>query len=229
MALRRGRTGQRDQVGLLYPINFRWACARGALVLNRVLSPTRKLRTHPGHCSPAHIERRTNGGIGPSWPLHPLVCLEKNPRPRNRPCVGPSLLDDLINLNSLLRREHNRMVLGTHATSLHSTPSPSPVSLFLTLLHKNYCDRLLGQMLTVENFNAWLATTRALDQEGAVLRVAVPAAFNKTWLEQKLGGKVAGALDKIDYDAVNVERVGRVAYVVETTVCAPTEATARAS
>jgi len=60
----------------------------------------------------------------------------------------------------------------------------------------------LAQVLTPENFNAWLATTRALDQDGAVLRVAVPAAFNKTWLDTKLAGKVAGALHKIGDDAL---------------------------
>jgi len=46
-----------------------------------------------------------------------------------------------------------------------------------------------GQMLTVENVNAWLASTRVVHQEGEVLRVAVPAVFNKIWLEQKLHGK----------------------------------------
>jgi len=73
----------------------------------------------------------------------------------------------------------------------------------------------LAQVLTVENFNAWLASTRALDQDGAVLRVAVPAAFNQTWLEHKLAGKVMGALQKIDYDALGVGRVERVEYIVE--------------
>jgi len=73
----------------------------------------------------------------------------------------------------------------------------------------------LAQVLTPENFNAWLATTRALDQEGEVLRVAVPTAFNKTWLEQKLARKVAGALHKIDYDALGAGRVGRIEYVIE--------------
>jgi len=73
----------------------------------------------------------------------------------------------------------------------------------------------LGQVLTVENFNAWLASTRALGQEGEVLRVAVPAAFNKMWLEQKLHGKVTGALHKIDYAALHAECVGHVEYVVE--------------
>ncbi len=87
----------------------------------------------------------------------------------------------------------------------------------------------LGQMLTVENFNAWLATTRVLDQDGEVLRVAVPAPFNKTWLEQKLAGKVMGALHTIDDDAFGAERVERVAYVVDPAACAAAEADARAS
>ncbi len=73
----------------------------------------------------------------------------------------------------------------------------------------------LAQVITPENFNAWLASTRALDQDGAVLRVAVPAAFNKTWLEQKLYGKVMGVLQKIDDDALGAGRVTRVEYVVE--------------
>ncbi len=75
----------------------------------------------------------------------------------------------------------------------------------------------LAQVLTVENFNAWLASTRALNQDGEVLRVAVPAAFNKTWLEQKLHGQVTRALGRLDDErggAVGM-RVTRVEYVVE--------------
>jgi len=72
----------------------------------------------------------------------------------------------------------------------------------------------LAQVMTSENFNAWLASTRALDQEGAVLRVVVPAAFNKTWLEQKLAGKVMAALQKIDGGTLGTGRVERVEYVV---------------
>jgi len=72
----------------------------------------------------------------------------------------------------------------------------------------------LAAVMTAENFNIWLATTRALDQDGVVLRVAVPTAFNKTWLEQKLHGKVAGVLHKIDYDGLGAGRVERVEYVV---------------
>jgi len=73
----------------------------------------------------------------------------------------------------------------------------------------------LAQVMTAENYNTWLATTRALDQDGEVLRVAVPAPFNQDWLARKLAGKVAGALHKIDYDALGTGRVGRVEYVVE--------------
>ncbi len=72
----------------------------------------------------------------------------------------------------------------------------------------------LAQVMTSENFNTWLASTHALDQDGEVLCVAVPAAFNKMWLEQKLAGKVASALHTIDYDALGTGRVGRVEYIV---------------
>jgi chromosomal replication initiation ATPase DnaA len=44
--------------------------------------------------------------------------------------------------------------------------------------------------------------------------VAVPAAFNKTWLEQKLAGKVMAALQKIDGGTLGTGRVKRVEYVV---------------
>jgi len=73
----------------------------------------------------------------------------------------------------------------------------------------------LAHVMTSENFNAWLATTRVMGQDGEVLRVAVPAAFNKVWLEQKLAGKVMAALQKIDDDTLGAGRVARVEYVVE--------------
>ncbi len=72
----------------------------------------------------------------------------------------------------------------------------------------------VAQVMTPANVNAWLATTRALDQDGDVRRVAVPAPFNKTWLEQKLHGKVMGVLQKIDYIALDIQHVKRVEYVV---------------
>jgi len=44
--------------------------------------------------------------------------------------------------------------------------------------------------------------------------VAVPTAFNQTWLEHKLAGKVMGALHKIDGGTLGAVRVERVEYVV---------------
>ncbi len=107
------------------------------------------------------------------------------------------------------------------------SPAPLPIVEEHPVWHAVLAE--LAQVMTSENFNAWLATTRALDQEGELLRVAVPAAFNQTWLEHKLAGKVMGTLQKIDYDALGIERVGRVEYVVDAAACVPTEATARAS
>ncbi len=123
------------------------------------------------------------------------------------------------------RRDDSRSEPAKSYAAWSDSPAPLPVveehPVWRAVLDE------LAQVMTSENFNAWLATTRALDQDGAVLRVAVPGAFNKTWLEQKLHGKVTGALHKIDYTALHAERVGRVAYVVD--VAASTETTAQAS
>ncbi len=71
-----------------------------------------------------------------------------------------------------------------------------------------------------------LASTRVVSQEGELLRVVVPAAFNKTWLEQKLRGKVMGVLHKVDCDGRGAGRVMRVEYVVD---CSEPHADVRAS
>ena len=103
------------------------------------------------------------------------------------------------------------------ASGSYAAWSDSPAPLPITEEHPVWRAVLdeLAQVMTPENFNAWLASTRALGQDGDVLRVAVPAAFNKTWLEHKLAGKVAGALHTIDYAALRVEPIVCVAYVVE--------------
>jgi len=125
------------------------------------------------------------------------------------------------------RRDGNRGKPISSYAAWSDSPAPVPI----TEEHPVWRAALdeLAQVMTSENFNAWLASTRALDQEGEVLRVAVPAAFNKTWLEQKLAGKVASTLQKIDYGALRVEPVARIEYVVATAACVSTEATARAS
>jgi len=115
------------------------------------------------------------------------------------------------------RRRRRRADGRGEPVSPYAAWSDSPAPLPIVEEHPVWRAALdeLAQVMTSENFNAWLATTRVLGQDGAVLRVAVPAAFNKTWLEQKLHGKVTGALHKIDYDALHATRVERVEYVVK--------------
>jgi len=117
------------------------------------------------------------------------------------------------------------------SVSSYTAWSDSPVLLPIVEEHPVWRAVLdeLAQVMTSENFNAWLASTRALGQDGEVLRVAVPAAFNKTWLEQKLRGKVAGALHTINAAALRTERVAHVEYVVDPAACASTDAAACAS
>ncbi len=117
------------------------------------------------------------------------------------------------------------------SVSSYTTWSDSPVPLPIVEEHPVWRAVLdeLAQVMTSENFNAWLASTRALGQDGEVLRVAVPAVFNKTWLEQKLRGKVAGALHAINDAALHTERVAHVEYVVDPAACASTDAAACAS
>jgi len=117
------------------------------------------------------------------------------------------------------------------SVSSYTTWSDSPVPLPIVEEHPVWRAVLdeLAQVMTSENFNAWLASTRALGQDGEVLRVAVPAVFNKTWLEQKLRGKVAGALHTINDAALHTERVAHVEYVVDPAACASTDAAACAS
>jgi len=125
------------------------------------------------------------------------------------------------------RRDDGCGELARSYVAWADSPAPLPIveehSVWRAVLDE------LAQVMTSENYNAWFATTRALDQDGEVLRVAVPAAFNKTWLEQKLAGKVMGALHTIDDDACGAERVERVEYVVDPAACAAAEADAQAS
>jgi len=117
------------------------------------------------------------------------------------------------------RRGHRRAGGRDEATSSYAAWSDSPDRLPIVEEHPVWRAVLdeLAQVMTSENFNAWLASTRALDQDGELLRVVVPAAFNKTWLEQKLAGKVLSALERLDYGRLDdaVTRVRRVEYSVE--------------
>jgi len=115
------------------------------------------------------------------------------------------------------RRRRRRADGCGEASGSYAAWSDSPACLPIVEEHPVWRAALddLAQVMTPENFNAWLASTRALNQKGDVLRVAVPAPFNKAWLDTKLAGKVMAALQRIDYDTLGARRVGRVEYVVE--------------
>jgi len=103
------------------------------------------------------------------------------------------------------RREDSR---GEPASS-YAAWSDSPALLPITEEHVVWRAALdeLAQVLTVENFNTWLAPTRVVSQEEEVLCVAVPAPFNKTWLEGKLRGRVMGTLERLGYGSWQVQYV----------------------
>ncbi len=151
-----------------------------------------------------------------------------HPAPPRTTDVGPAT--DRRRTGPSGRRRPQRAGSRGEPVTSYAAWSDSPARLPIVEEHPVWHAVLdeLAQVMTSENFNAWLATTRALDQDGELLRVAVPAAFNQTWLEQKLAGKVMGALHKID-DTLAIGRVGRVEYVVDPAACAPIEAAAQAS
>jgi len=138
--------------------------------------------------------------------LHPAPprMADASPDPASRPTGLPA------------RRRRRRADGRSAPVTSYAAWSDSPDRLPIVEEHPVWRAVLaeLAQVMTVENFNAWLGTTRALDQEGDVLGVAVLAAFNKTWLEHKLSGKVASALRKINYAALGTGRVRRVEYVI---------------
>ncbi len=115
------------------------------------------------------------------------------------------------------RRRRRRADGRGASVSSYAAWSDSPVRLPIVEAHPVWRAVLdeLSQVMTSENYNAWFATTRALDQDGEVLRVAVPTPFNKTWLEQKLAGKVTSALRTVNDTGRCTARVECVEYVIE--------------
>jgi len=164
----------------------------------------------------ASIVKRRRDGQAPNGMPYLFAVLTDllHPAPPQMTAVGPP--PDRRRAGQPGRRRRRRADGCGGASGSYAAWSDSPARLPIVEEHPVWRAVLdeLAQVMTAENFNAWLASTRALDQDSEVLRVAVPAAFNKTWLEQKLHGKVTGALHKIDYDALGAGRVERVEYVV---------------
>jgi len=173
------------------------------------------------------VKRRRDGQTSNGMPYLFAVLQDLlHPAPPRAADVGP----DRRRTSPSGRRRRRADSCG-EPTRSYAVWSDSPDRLPITEEHAVWRTVLdeLAHLLTTENFNAWLATTRVLDQEGEVLRVAVPAAFNKTWLEQKLAGKVVAALHKVDDDTLAIGRVKRVEYIVDPAACAPTTVAGRAS
>jgi len=184
-------------------------------------------RTHDRQAS---IVKRRRDGQAPNGMPYLFAVLQDlvHPAPPRMADVGP----DRRRAGPSGRRRrradsHSRGAASGSYAAWFDSPAPLPIVEEHPVWRAALVE--LAQVMTPENFNAWFATTRALDQEGEVLRVAVPAAFNKTWLEQKLHGKVMAALHKVDDDGLGAGRVAHVAYVVDVAACVPPAATAQAS
>ncbi len=175
----------------------------------------------------ASIVKRRRDGQAPNGMPYLFAVLQDllHPTPPRTADVGPAT--DRQRAGPSGRRRRQRAGGRSEPVTSYAAWSDSPARLPIAEEHPVWRAVLdeLAQVLTPENFNTWLASTRAVGQEGEVLRVAVPTPFNKTWLEQKLHGKVTGALHKID-DTLAIGRVGRVAYVVDPAACAPIAAQA---
>jgi len=179
----------------------------------------------------ASIVKRRRDGQAPNGMPYLFAVLTDllHPAPPRTAAVGPGA--DRRQSGPSGRRRRRRADGCGEASGSYAAWSDSPAPLPIVEEHpvwRAVLDELV-QVMTAENFNAWLASTHALDQDGDLLRVTVPTPFNKTWLEQKLAGKVMAALRKIDYDALQTARVGRVAYSVTPTVCTAGDGDALAS
>ncbi len=164
----------------------------------------------------ASIVKRRRDGQTPNGMPYLFAVLQDlvHPAPsRTRDGGSPT---DRPRSNQPDRRRRRRDDGRREAVNSYAAWSDSPAPLPIVEEHPVWRAALaeLAQVMTAENFNAWLASTRVVRQEGEVLRVAVPTPFNKTWLEQKLAGKVAGALHTIDYAVLRAEPVARVEFVV---------------
>jgi len=166
----------------------------------------------------AHILKRQRDGLTPNGMPYLFAVLQDLLHPTPPRMTDGGLAPDRRRTGPPDRRRRRANGCGEPTTS-YAAWSDSPALVPITEEHPVWRAALdeLARVMTAENFNAWLATTRALGQDGALLRVAVPAAFNKTWLEQKLADKVLGALRRLDYQRLGCvgECITRVEYVVE--------------
>jgi len=163
----------------------------------------------------ASILKRRRDGQAPNGMPYLFAVLQDvlHPAPSRSVDVGPDRRRAERPGRRRRRRADGRGEPATSYAAWSDSPAPLPIVEEHPVWRAVLAE--LAQVMTAENYNTWLATTRALGQEGELLRVAVPAPFNRDWLAHKLASKVMGALQKIDYDALASGRVERVEYVVE--------------
>ncbi len=65
----------------------------------------------------------------------------------------------------------------------------------------------LQLVLTPENYNTWLSTTRVVDRTGDLLRISVPKVLQMEWLERKLHGCVTSTLRHLGHGDMRVEYI----------------------
>ena len=75
--------------------------------------------------------------------------------------------------------------------------------------HPIWCAVLveLRLVMTPENYNAWLAQTRVVSQQGDLLRIAGPKPFHRDWLENKLHRRIMTTMQRPGYTGMQVEYV----------------------
>jgi len=62
----------------------------------------------------------------------------------------------------------------------------------------------LQQVMTKQNYTAWLQNTRCVGLEGSVLTVGVPSAFHAEFLEKKVPHLIGSALQVLGYDKLQL-------------------------
>jgi hypothetical protein len=85
-----------------------------------------------------------------------------------------------------------------------ASPEPPPIAeanpVWRAALEALRCD------VTAQTFATWLASTRALEQTGEVLRIGVPGPLHRHWLE-RIAGRIGDALSRTGHAGVRVEYV----------------------
>lgn len=190
-----------------------WHSVGGSLdrFLRRVDDAAARTRARQGSI----IKRRRDDTQAVNGTPYLLAVLTDLLHPAPPPPANASHAAERRRVNSAALRPRHERDRGAHT---HSYAVWSDSSAGRSITESNPVWRAvlgeLAQILTVDNFSTWLASTRVVRQEGELLSVAVPKPFNKEWLEAKLHGRVMTVLERLGYGSWQIE------YVVDATACA---------